>query len=74
MLCYGRTLMDQNTNVNLNVVQGDFPIKYRPKTLKTPMVNLFKNLRLFQNYILKIQWEIHFLTYSNTDQNAPKKI
>ena len=37
------------------------------------MVNLFKNLRPFQNYILKIKWEIHFFTFSNTDQNAPKK-
>ena len=33
-----------------------------------------KNLRQFQNYILKIQWEIHILTFSNTDRNAPKKI
>ena len=49
--------MDQNSNVNLKVVQGDFPIKYGPKTLKTPMVNLLKNLRPFQNYFLKIQWE-----------------
>ena len=38
------------------------------------MVNLLKNLRPFQNYIFKIQWEIHFLTLSNTDWNPPKKI
>ena len=25
------------------------------------------------NHIFKIQWEIHFLTFLNTDQNAPKK-
>ena len=31
-----RTIMDQNSNVNLQVVQGDFPIKYGPKTLKHP--------------------------------------
>ena len=37
------------------------------------MVNLLKNLRPFQNYIFKIQWEINFLTFSNTDQNAPQK-
>ena len=28
--------MDQNSNVNLIVVEGDFPIKYGPKTLKPP--------------------------------------
>ena len=55
--------MDKNSNVNLQVVQGDFPINLGPK-----------NLRPFQNYIFKIQWEIHFFTFSNTDQNAPKKI
>ena len=53
----GRTMMDQNSNLNLQVVQGDFPIKYGPKTLKHPF---------------KIQWEIHFFTFSNTDRNAPK--
>ena len=37
------------------------------------MINLLINLRPFQNYILKIQWEIHFLTFLNTDRNAPKK-
>ena len=26
--------MDQNSNVNLQVVQGDFPIKYGPKSRK----------------------------------------
>ena len=36
--------MDQNLNVNLQGVPGDFPIKYGPKTLKQKknMVNLFK--------------------------------
>ena len=38
------------------------------------MDNLFKNHRPFQNYILKIQLEFNFLSFSNTDQNAPKKI
>ena len=28
--------MDKHSNVNLQVVQGDFPIKYGPKTLKHP--------------------------------------
>jgi hypothetical protein len=27
-----RIIMNQNLNVNLQVVQGDFPIKYGPKT------------------------------------------
>ena len=63
--------MDQDSNVNLYVVQGDFLIKYGPKTLKTHMVNLLKNVRPFQNYILKIQWKIHFFTFSNTDRNTP---
>ena len=26
-----------------------------------------------QHHFLKIQWEIHFLTFLNTDRNAPKK-
>ena len=37
------------------------------------MVNLLKNLRAFWNYIFKIQWEIYFLTFLNTNRNAPKK-
>ena len=37
------------------------------------MVNLLKNLRQFQNYIFKIQWEIHFLSFLNTNRNAPQK-
>ena len=28
--------MDQNSNVNLQVVRGDFPMKYGPITLKYP--------------------------------------
>ena len=28
----------------------------------------------WSNHIFKIQWEIHFLTFLNTDRNAPKKI
>ena len=31
-----RTIMDQKSNVHLQVVQGDSPIKYGPKTLKHP--------------------------------------
>ena len=57
----------------LKGVQGDFPNKYGPKTLKTPMVNLSKNVRPFRKYIFKIQWEINFLTCLNTDRNAQKK-
>ena len=43
------------------------------KTLKTPMVNLLKYFRPFQNLILEIQLEINLLTFLNTDRNAPKK-
>ena len=42
------------------VVQGDFPIKFGPKTQKRPRSIYKKNLRSFQNYDLKIQQEIHF--------------
>jgi hypothetical protein len=35
--------MDQNSNVNLQVVQGDFPIKYGPKTLNNPYGSDMKN-------------------------------
>ena len=38
------------------------------------MVNLLKNLRPFRNYIFKIQGEIHFFTFPNTDRKGPKKI
>ena len=52
---------------------GWFSYKIWTKNSKTPMINLLTNRRLFWNYIFKIQWEIHFFTFSNTDQNAPKK-
>ena len=42
---------------------GWFSYKIWTKTSKTPIVNLFKNLRPFWNYILKIQWAIHFWTF-----------
>ena len=28
----------------------------------------------WSNHILKLQWEIHFLIFFNTDRNAPKQI
>ena len=37
------------------------------------MVNLFKNLRPFQNYNFKIQSEINVLTFLNIGQNSSKK-
>ena len=52
---------------------GWFSYKIWTKNSKTPIVNLLKNLRPFRNYIFKIQWEIHFLTFLNTGQNSKKK-
>ena len=49
-----------------------FSYKIWTKNSKTPMVNLLKNLRPFQNYNFKIQWEIHFFTFLIIDQNALK--
>ena len=37
--------------------------KILTKNSKTPMVNLLKNLRPFQNYNFKIQWAINFVTF-----------
>ena len=51
------------------MVQGYFPIKNGPKTLKHPWSISKKNIRPFQNYILKIHWNIHFFTLTNTDYN-----
>ena len=42
---------------------GWFSYKIWTKNSKTPMVNLLKNLRPFQNYDFKIQWETHFFTF-----------
>ena len=52
---------------------GWFSYKIWTQNSKTPMVNLLKNLRPFQNYIFKIQWEIHFLTFLNIVRNSSKK-
>ena len=41
--------------------------------LKTPLVNLLKNLRPFQNYNFKIQWKIHFFTFLNVVRNSSQK-
>ena len=57
--CQAHTIMDQHSNVHLKVVQGDFPIKYGPKTLKTPIVHLLKTLDHFKIKILKYN-ETHF--------------
>ena len=40
--------MDRNSNVNLQVLQGDFPIKYGPKTLKHPWTISLKTLGHFE--------------------------
>ena len=52
---------------------GLFSYKIWTKNSKTPIVNLLKNLRPFRNYISKIQWEIHILTFLNICQNSLKK-
>ena len=53
---------------------GWFSYKIWTNNSKTPIVNLFKNVRPFQNYIFKIQWEIHFFTFFlNISQNSLKK-
>ena len=49
------------------MAQGDFPIKYGPKTLKHPW-----SISTFQNYNFKIQWEINFLTFLYVGQNFSK--
>ena len=45
--------MDQNSNVNLKMAQGDFPMKYSPKTLKHPWSISQKTLGHFKMTILK---------------------
>ena len=45
--------MDQNSNINLQVVQGNFPIKYGPKTLKHPWSIFKKTLGHFEITFLK---------------------
>ena len=49
---------------------GWFSYKIWTQNSKTPKVNCLNNLKPLQNHILKIQWEIHFWTIPNTDQNA----
>ena len=54
--------MEQNSNVNLQVVQSDFPTKYGPKTLKDPWSISFKTLDHFEITIVKYNG-IFFLTF-----------
>ena len=54
-------------------VAGWFSYKIWTKNSKTPIVNLLKNIRPFQNYIFKIQWKIHFLNFKKIGQNSLKK-
>ena len=44
--------MDPNSNVNLKVVQGDFPIKYGPKLLNT----YGQSLKIPFNFISKLKF------------------
>ena len=52
---------------------GWFSYKIWTKNSKTPIVNPLKNLRSFQKYIFKIQWEIIFLTFLNIGRNTSTK-
>ena len=62
--------MDHNSNVNLQVVQGDFSIKYGPKTYNTRGQSLKKPCAILKLHFKSIMG-INFLTFSNTDPNAP---
>ena len=56
------------------MVQGDFPIKYGPKTQKYPWSISQKTLGHFEiTFKKKNTIGNPYLTYSNTDQKAPKK-
>ena len=46
-------MIDQNSKVNLQVVQGNFPIKYGPKTLKHPWSIYSKTFGQFKIIIYK---------------------
>ena len=50
-----------------------FSYKIWNKNSEEPIVYLHCWLLPEQHDFLKIQWEIHLLTFLNTDQNAPKK-
>ena len=63
--------MDQNWNINLQVVQGDFHIKYGPKTLKHPWSISLKTIGHFEITFLKYNGKSIFFNFSNTDQNVP---
>ena len=52
--------MDQNSNVNLKVVQADFSIKYGPKTLKHPWSISLKTLGHFEITILNTTGHPYF--------------
>ena len=64
--------MDQNSNVNLQVVQGYFPIIYGPKTLKHPWSISWKPIGHFKITFKKYNCK-QFFTFSKTDQNIAKK-
>ena len=49
-----------------------FSYKIRTKNSEKPIVYLHNWPLPEQHHFLKIQWEIHFFIFLNTDQNAPK--
>ena len=68
--------MDQNSNVSLQVVQVEFPIKYGPKT---PMVNLIfnywsKRSEIVFSYVFRYTIQSNLLLELNLDLGkCPKK-
>ena len=62
--------MDQHSNFKMQVVQGDFPIKYGPITLKHPWSFSYNHWAIAKLDI-KMQWEINLFTFFLfIDQNA----
>ena len=66
--------MDQNSNVNLQVVDGDFPIKYGPKTLKHSWsISLKKTLSHFKITIRKYNEKPIFLLFKTLAETLQKE-
>ena len=67
--------MDQNSNFNRKVIQGDFPIKYGTKTLKHPWsISFKKTLGHFEITFLKYNEKSIFLLFQILIKALQKKI